>query len=131
MELQQKSVVWSKLVNCTKNRTPGHMLNNNGLCQCSMHRASNIFSILAVNSDRFRIYRVTRSYSSRPFLCTLVLIYGNMRYQYVKTSFKIELFVGLFVSFQQRHFTKVGVSMLIMVILYCALDPRCMVINMQ
>ena len=32
-----KPVVWSKLLNHTKNRTPGHMLSNNGLYLHSMH----------------------------------------------------------------------------------------------
>ena len=32
-----------------------------------------LFLVLAVNSAQFQIYIVTRSYSSRPFLCALVL----------------------------------------------------------
>ena len=48
-----------------------HMLNNNGLC---LRAAAQYILLLLVwfnNSDRFQIYRVTRSYSSRLFLCTL------------------------------------------------------------
>ena len=57
MELQQKSVVQSKLLNRTKNRTQtGHVLSNNGLCQHSVHRACHyFFLVLVVNSDQFWI----------------------------------------------------------------------------
>ena len=38
-----------------------------------MQRAQGVllFLVLAVNSAQFRVYIVTRSYSSRPFLCAL------------------------------------------------------------
>ena len=32
--------------------------------------------VLVVNSDRFKFYAVTHSYSSHPFLCTLDMYYG-------------------------------------------------------
>ena len=41
VQLQYKLVVWSK--NCTKNRTSGHVLSNNGLCLCSMCSACYYF----------------------------------------------------------------------------------------
>ena len=69
---QQKPVVRSKLLNCTKNRTPSHMLSSNGLCLCAAAQYVLLFLVQFNNSDWFQIYRVTRSSSSRLFLCTLV-----------------------------------------------------------
>ena len=48
-------VVWSTLLNHTKNRTPGHMVSNSGLylyTACAVHVT--IFS-LVVSSDQFQI----------------------------------------------------------------------------
>ena len=47
------------------------MLSNNGLCLCAAVQYVLLFLVRFNNSDRFQIYGVTRSYSSRPFLCTL------------------------------------------------------------
>ena len=53
----------------TKNRTPSIVLSNNGLCLRAAAQHALLFLVLAVNSG------VTRSYSSRPFLCALGLGY--------------------------------------------------------
>ena len=47
------------------------MLSNNGLCLCTAAQYVLLFLVRFNNSDRFQIYVVTRSYSSRPFLCAL------------------------------------------------------------
>ena len=51
----------------------------NGLHQRNARRACYYFIVLAVNSVGFEFYIVTRSYSSRPFLCAL----GTLHVLYV------------------------------------------------
>ena len=48
------------------------MLSNNGLCLWAA--VQYIFLVQFNNSDQFQIHRVTRSYSSPPFLCALVSV---------------------------------------------------------
>ena len=55
-------------MNHTKNRTTGHVPSNNGLYLRSAAQYVLLLLVLAVNSE---FYRVTRSYSSHLFLCTL------------------------------------------------------------
>ena len=54
-----------------KNRTPSHVLSKDGLCLHSMRSTYYYFLVLAVNSDWFKFYVVTRTYSSHLFLCAL------------------------------------------------------------
>ena len=53
-----------------KNRTPSHVLSNNGLCLCKHAQYVLLFLVLAVNSDRFE---VTYFYFSCRFLWTLLV----------------------------------------------------------
>ena len=48
-------IVQLKLLNHTKNRTPGHMLSNNALCLHSMSSTYYYFLVVVVNFDRFQI----------------------------------------------------------------------------
>ena len=47
------------------------MLSNNGLCLRTATLYVLLFLVQFNNSDQFELYGVTRSYSSRPFLCAL------------------------------------------------------------
>ena len=64
-------VVRAKWLNCTTNRTPGHVLSNNGLCQCTAAQYVLLFLVFGkfrpVSNFTYNV--VTSSYSSRPFLC--------------------------------------------------------------
>ena len=102
----------TKLLNRTKNRTPSHVLSNNGLCQHSVHRACYHF-FFSTGSIFSPILNFTELHA---LTLAAVLMHscsnnGNMRYQCVRASFKIGMFVCLFfclfVSLQQHHFTKV------------------------
>ena len=56
-----------KITKRSKNRTPGHVLSNYGLYL----RAAAQCMLLFLVFHGFKFYRVTRSYSSHPFLCIL------------------------------------------------------------
>ena len=63
------SVVWSKLLDCIKNRIAGHLLSNNGLC---LHTAVQLLVTIFNKGGKFgKFYGVTWSCSSWPFLCAL------------------------------------------------------------
>ena len=47
------------------------MLSNDGLCLQPAAQYVLLFLVWFNNSDQFQIYKVTRSYSSHPFLCAL------------------------------------------------------------
>ena len=47
------------------------MLNDNGLCQRSVHKACYYFYYSSIILTGFKFYGVTRSSTSHPFLCTL------------------------------------------------------------
>ena len=47
------------------------MLSNNSLCLRAAAQYVLLFLVQFNNSDQFKIYGVTCSYSSRPFLCAL------------------------------------------------------------
>ena len=66
MYLQQKLVVRSKLLNHAKNRTSGHMLSNNGLCQCSMRSTCYYFSPI---SNLTELHALTLAAHSYALLC--------------------------------------------------------------
>ena len=58
------------------------MLSNNGSCLCAAAQYVLLFLVRFNNSDRFQIYVVTRSYSSRPFLRalgTVLLVWDLLR----------------------------------------------------
>ena len=44
-------------MNCTKNRTPSHVLSNNGLCLHNMCRYVLLFLVMVVSSDQLQILR--------------------------------------------------------------------------
>ena len=52
-----KPIVWSKLLKHAKNRTPGHVLSNKGLCLCAAAQYMLLFLVVAVNSNQFQIVR--------------------------------------------------------------------------
>ena len=60
-------------LNRTKNRTPSTCLATTPYVYAQL-RSMYYFLVQFNNSDWFQTYRVTRSYSSHPFLCTLKLI---------------------------------------------------------
>ena len=53
--LQQECVTSIVQLNCTKNRPPGHVLSNNGLCLCTAVQYVLLSLVLVVNSDQFQI----------------------------------------------------------------------------
>ena len=83
-------IVQSKLLNHTKNRTPGHVLSNHGLYLCTAAQYMLLFLVLAVNSNWFQIYRVTCSYSSHLFLCAI-----GPKQSYLEVVHLVAVFVHL------------------------------------